>query len=166
MKIETRALTAVAILALASALTASQGPAKSAAPANTTSPAVQELATRLERRVPELMDMAAVPGAQLAVIQGGKAVWTRSFGVANSDTGTPVTDASVFEAASLSKPVFAYAVLKLADAGKIDLDTPLVTYLPGRYDVDGDDRVKLITARHVLEPSAPGFRTGGPAASR
>ncbi len=79
------------------------------------------LAARLRQRIPELMEQAVVPGAQIAMINGGTTAWHASFGFANAETKAPVTDASVFEAASLSKPVFAYAVLKLVDAG---LDRP------------------------------------------
>ena len=96
------------------------------------------------------MDQAGVQGVQVAVLGNGKTAWHASFGLANAETKAPVTDASVFEAASLSKPVFAYAVLKLVDAGKIDLDTPISSYLPGRYDVGDDARLAQITPRHVL----------------
>src|SRR5262249_26786218 len=68
----------------------------------------------------------------------------------------PVDDNTVFEAASLSKPVFAYAVLKLVEQGKIGLDVPLTKYLPKPY-VDGDPRLEKITARIVLS-----HRTGFP----
>jgi CubicO group peptidase (beta-lactamase class C family) len=53
-------------------------------------------------------------------------------GAANGCEGTQATSAqrSVFQAASLSKPVFAYAVLKLAEQGKLNLDTPVMNYLP------------------------------------
>ena len=73
---------------------------------------------------PRLMAQAGVQGVQVAVLSGGKTAWHASFGFANAETKAPVTDASIFEAASLSKPVFAYAVLTLVDAGQIDLDTP------------------------------------------
>jgi len=49
----------------------------------------------------------------------------------------------------MSKPVFAYAVLKLCEKGVIDLDTPLTRYTDDRF-LDGDPRLDLITARHVL----------------
>lgn len=49
------------------------------------------------------------------------------------DRGREPTADSVFQAASLSKPVFAYAVLKLAQEGLLNLDTPLVSYLPNGY---------------------------------
>jgi CubicO group peptidase (beta-lactamase class C family) len=96
------------------------------------------------------MAEADIPGLSIAVIRDSKVIWTRAFGVTNSETKTPVNDNTVFEAASLTKPLFAYAVLKLVDDGKLDLDTPLVKYLPGRYDVGADQRLDQITTRHVL----------------
>jgi CubicO group peptidase (beta-lactamase class C family) len=104
----------------------------------------------LEKNFPELMKKADVPGASIALIRDGKPVWTRGFGVKNSETREPVTDETVFEAASLSKPVFAYAVLKLVDAGRLDLDTTLNKNLPGNYDAGDDARINQITARRVL----------------
>ena len=108
------------------------------------------LAAQLGRRVPGLMEEAGVAGVQVALVRDAAVAWTGAFGLANADTKAPVTGDSVFEAASLSKPVFAYAVLKLADAGRINLDAPLVSYLPGPYDVADDARIEQITARHVL----------------
>ncbi len=117
----------------------------------------EDLADRLETRVPHLMAEAVVPGVQIALIGNGTTTWHRAFGLAHAQAGTPVTDASVFEAASLTKPLFAYAVLKLVAEGRLDLDTPLVTYLPGRYDLESDEHLKAVTARHVLS-----HRTGFP----
>ena len=71
------------------------------------------------------MTEADIPGLSIAVISDSKMAWTHAFGVTNSDTKAPVNANTVFEAASLTKPVFAYAVLKLVDSGKLDLDTPL-----------------------------------------
>lgn len=108
----------------------------------------------LEKNLPALMKAADIPGISIALVRGGKPVWTRGFGVKNSATKEAVTDETVFEAASLTKPVFAYAVLKLVDAGKLDPDAPLNKYLPGNYDVAADDaRINQITARRVLSHS-------------
>ena len=109
-----------------------------------------QVVARLEQHVPQLMKDGGVPGLAIALLRGGEVVWHRGFGVRNSKTKEPVDDATVFEAASLSKPVFAYAVLKLVDSGKFDLDKPLNQYLPGNYDVGDDPRLNQITARHVL----------------
>jgi CubicO group peptidase (beta-lactamase class C family) len=109
----------------------------------------KEVIAQLEKNIPQLMKDGDVPGLSIAVIRDAKVVWLRSFGVANSATNQPVGDDTIFEAASLSKPVFAYGVLKLVEKGKLDLDTPLVKYLPKPY-VENDERAGLITARMVL----------------
>ena len=109
------------------------------------------------------MKEADIPGLSIAVIRDSKVIWTRGYGVTNAETKVRVNDNTVFEAASLTKPVFAYAVLKLVDSGKLDLDTPLVKYLPGRYDVGEDQRLDQITARHVLSHTTgfPNWRPRG-----
>jgi CubicO group peptidase (beta-lactamase class C family) len=111
---------------------------------------------QLEKDVPELMKKYAVPGLAIAVIRGGKTTWVHGFGIKEAATGRPVTGDTVFEAASLSKPVFAYGVLKLVEQGKLGLDVPLTTYLPKPF-VAGDERLARITARIVLS-----HRTGFP----
>lgn len=103
----------------------------------------------LEADIPKLLHEANVPGISLVVIRDGKTYWLHSFGVKDEKTKQLVSEDTIFEAASLSKPVFAYGVLKLVDEGKLDLDTPLTKYLPQRY-IPGDDRLDKITARIVL----------------
>ncbi|MGI8817825.1 MAG: serine hydrolase, partial [Gemmatimonadales bacterium] len=83
----------------------------------------------LLRHLPRLLELASVPGLALAVVDRGR-VWTRGFGRAIEDPEQSVSEETVFEAASLGKPVFAYAVLRLVDAGVLDLDRPLYDYLP------------------------------------
>ena len=123
----------------------------------------EQIVSRLQEVVPRLMADGIVPGLSVALVQDGALVWHQGYGVKNAQTKEPVTETTMFEAASLSKPVFAYAVLKLVDAGKLDLDIPLTKYLPGNYDVADDARIGLITARHVLShrPGFPNWRQGG-----
>jgi len=97
-----------------------------------------------------------IPGISLALIKDGKLVYHKTYGVLNSMTGEKVNDNTLFEAASITKPVFAFAVQRLAERGVIDLDKPLYLYLPYK-DIEHDERYKLITARHVLT-----HRTGFP----
>ena len=165
MNTATRLAVAVGLLLSASGLPLRAGTAPRAQQtqaANARAAEIQPLVARLQGRIPALMEQAAVQGLQIAVISGGKTAWHASFGFANAETKAPVTDASIFEAASLSKPVFAYAVLTLVDAGQIDLDTPLSKYLPGRYDVGDDTRLDLITPRHILSHRSgfPNWRPG------
>lgn len=114
----------------------------------------------LEAKIPGLLHEANVPGMSLALIRDGKTYWLYSFGVKDERTKQRVTEDTIFEAASLSKPVFAYGVLKLVDEGKLDLDTPLTKYLPQRY-IAGDDRLDKITARIVLSHRT-GFKNWRP----
>ncbi|HUQ98092.1 MAG TPA: serine hydrolase domain-containing protein, partial [Gemmatimonadaceae bacterium] len=76
------------------------------------------------------------------------AIATTGFGVTRAGGGAPVTADTVFEAASLSKPVFAYLVHTLAAEGKLDLARPLSTYLALPNPADAASAP--ITARHVL----------------
>src|SRR5215203_987041 len=101
----------------------------------------------LLRNLPRLLELASVPGLAMAVIEG-KRVWRRGFGKAIEEPAQSVSEETVFEAASLGKPVFAYAVLRLVDAGVLDLDHPLYEYLP-TPDAN-NPRMKRVTARHVL----------------
>jgi CubicO group peptidase (beta-lactamase class C family) len=95
------------------------------------------------------MDSAQIPGVALAILDGGRLVWSGGFGNADSQPGRINASRTVFEAASLSKPVIAYAALKLVDAGQLDLDRPLVNYT-SYPELAGDQRGQLITARMVL----------------
>jgi CubicO group peptidase (beta-lactamase class C family) len=105
--------------------------------------------------LPKLMEISDVPGIGIGVVRGGKLTFQRYEGVADVSTGKPVTADTLFPAASLGKPVFAYAALRLADDGKLDLERPLKAYVPDHTpaDVRGDK----VTARHVLAHSS-GYR--------
>ncbi len=120
-----------------------------------------QLSAALDGLVPRLMKDGDVPGVSAAVVRDGTVLWHRAFGVKDAGTGVRVDDSTIFEAASLSKPVFAYAVAKLVDAGRLDLDAPLTKYLPGDYVED--PRLPLITARRVLSHTAglPNWRPRG-----
>ena len=124
---------------------------------------LEQITSKLERDVPQWMKEADVPGLSIALVRDGRLVWHHGFGLKDSKTKEPVTEDTVFEAASLSKPVFAYAVLKLVDAGKFDLDKPLNQYLPGDYDVGPDPRLGQITAHRVLSHTTgfPNWRPRG-----
>jgi len=112
---------------------ASQPPPASAAPPDTVA---------LERTIPDVLRASGVPGLAMAVVDHGQVVWTGRFG----NVKDPET---VFEAASLSKPVFAYLVLRLVDRGQFDLDRPLAELL--EYPrAEGDPRYRRITGRMVL----------------
>ncbi|SDF75428.1 CubicO group peptidase, beta-lactamase class C family [Mucilaginibacter pineti] len=90
-----------------------------------------------------------IPGLSIAVINDGKIAYQRQWGFENLETKKTVDEQTLFEAASMSKTVFAYFVLKMADKRLINLDTPLYKYLPNPA-ISYDERYKRITARMVL----------------
>jgi CubicO group peptidase (beta-lactamase class C family) len=96
----------------------------------------------------QLLVDGGVPGLSMAHILNGEIAGTLAAGTRNKGTGAPVEANTIFEAASLSKPLFAYAVLQLVDAGTLMLDAPLVTYIPDY--VPNDPRATEITVRNVL----------------
>jgi len=112
-----------------------------------------ELISFLETYIPEQMDRNHVPGLSIALIRDGKVVWTENFGESNSITKTPVTERTIFEAASLGKPVAAFGALRLVEAGDILLDTPLDKYLPHPFLLDPQGR-REISLRNVLSHSS------------
>ena len=71
---------------------------------------------RLAREVPDLLQVSDVPGLSMAVVRAGQVVWSGAFGTVNDSAKHLLDAGTVFEAASLSKPVFAYLVLRLAVA--------------------------------------------------
>jgi CubicO group peptidase (beta-lactamase class C family) len=96
----------------------------------------------------QLLEDGRVPGLSIAVIRNGEIADLSVAGVRNASTGTPVDAETIFEAASLSKPVFAYAVLRLIDAGVLSLDTKLADHAADY--VPDDPRAAGITVRDVL----------------
>jgi CubicO group peptidase (beta-lactamase class C family) len=96
----------------------------------------------------QILKNGHVPGLSFALVRDGKIVETKELGVRDTAIGAAIDSHTIFEAASLSKPVFAYAVLQLVDAGKLSLDTPLSKYAPD-YVTD-DPRAASITVRDVL----------------
>jgi CubicO group peptidase (beta-lactamase class C family) len=94
---------------------------------------------------------AAVPAMAAAVMREDRPDRFICCGVRGLQEPIPVDENTVFEAASLSKPVFAYAVLQLVDQGRLSVDAPLGDYLPNYLPTD--ERAPAITARQVLSHS-------------
>lgn len=107
------------------------------------------------------MTAAGIPGLSLAYVKDGAIDELYHLGVRSFDTGGSVDEQTVFAAASLSKPIFAYGVMKLVEAGRLDLDRPLFEYL--EYEaLRHDPRARQITARMTLSHTAglPNWRNG------
>ena len=70
-----------------------------------------------------------VNAVSLAVIDDYEIVWAEAFGLADAEEGIPATTETLFQAASVSKPVAAAGVLAAAQAGELDLDAPIHSIL-------------------------------------
>lgn len=98
------------------------------------------------------MQSLDIPGLAFALINDGEVVYTQTYGVQNKETQARITPKTIFEAASVSKSVFAYFVMLMVEHGKIALDAPLFKYVS--EPLIEDERYKQITARMVLAHTA------------
>ena len=128
----------------------------------------EQLIPMLQAKIPQLMKEGHVPGLSMVLIEENRIVWKGTFGVRIAGKPEKVDDETVFEAASMSKPLFTYRVLKLVEDEGFDLDRPLDSYLSEPY-LPEDPLAKKITARMVMlhRSGLPnwrkgGWRTGGP----
>jgi CubicO group peptidase (beta-lactamase class C family) len=99
-------------------------------------------------RLALLADKHGVPGANLAILSGDEIV-EAAYGVLNKRTGVEVTTDSLFQIGSISKVWTGTLVMQLVDEGKLDLDEPVVTYLP-EFKVADPEVTKTVTTRHLL----------------
>lgn len=106
-------------------------------------------AAKLDRFIEERMKKLKVPGVSVVIIKDGSIAYKGAFGVKNTSTGEKITNRTIFEAASLSKPLFAYFVMLQVQKGLIELDEPLYQYHPNKHLLI-DSRHKQITARMLL----------------
>lgn len=101
-----------------------------------------------------------LPGAGVAFIENGEVAWEGAYGVTNIATGTPVKADTLFQAASLSKPIFAYTVFQAIDQGMLTLDDRLSDHFVPE-DMPDHPWAKAITVRDVLQHTAglPNWRS-------
>jgi beta-lactamase class C len=84
----------------------------------------------LDQRLQQLMTKPAMVGIAVGVVENGRITFLRGYGETLAGSGDPVTPATVFRWASVSKGVAATMVAKLSQQGKIRLDAPVVNYAP------------------------------------
>ena len=99
----------------------------------------------------QIMEKYRVPGVSIAVIKDFAIHWTKGYGVADVSSGAPVTPETMFQAASISKPVSAMAVLRAVQEGKLSLDQDINTILKSWQLPTGDfTREHAVTLRTLL----------------
>lgn len=89
----------------------------------------QSVEAQVERYVQSEMQERRIPGLQIAVVQGGKIVMLKSYGMAELPHSLPVTKRSVFSINSATKSFTAVAIMQLVEQGKVALDAPVSRYI-------------------------------------
>lgn len=103
----------------------------------------------------ERMAHYRVPGVSIAVINEGKIEWARGYGVIEARGSTPVAPDTLFQAASISKPVTATAVLRLVEAGKLQLDQDVNSALKSwQVPAHPASKNEKVTIRRILSHTA------------
>ncbi len=123
-----------------------------------------EVRDSLRQLVPDAMRRHNVPGVSLALVRDREIVWAEAFGLRDVEAKAPLSPTTVFEAASLCKPAYAYVVLKQVELGKFDLRLPVMEYLPADV-IPEDPRFKKVTAWHLLTHTS-GIEPGPPKGRR
>lgn len=106
----------------------------------------------LESRLLELATKYDVPGASVAVLQDGEVV-TAAVGELNRETGVEATTDSLFQIGSITKVYTAALVARFVERGELDLDTPIINYLPD-FKVQDETASRTVTLRHLLSHSS------------
>jgi CubicO group peptidase (beta-lactamase class C family) len=92
--------------------------------------AVDEAVAKLDGIADDLMKKSGIPGMAVAVVHGGKTVYAKGFGVKDVHTGDKIDPDTVFQLASLSKPLSSTVVAHQVGTNTIGWDTPIVSKLP------------------------------------
>ncbi|QRQ63453.1 serine hydrolase [Sphingobacterium multivorum] len=116
------------------------------------------------------MEFYQVPGVSIAVIKNAEILWSKTYGFADLDSKTPVRSNTLFQVASMSKPVSAYAALKEVELGKLASNADVNLYLKSwKIPENNWTRAKNVTLKNIISHTAgltvsgfPGYRTTDP----
>ena len=107
-----------------------------------------KIKSEVDQIVTSFMNEHDAPGFAVAILNKDEVIYKNAYGIQNIHTNEPVTTQTMFHMASVTKTIVATALMQLHEQGKMDIDQPIVKYLP--YFRLVDDRYKLITTRHAL----------------
>jgi serine beta-lactamase-like protein LACTB len=138
------ALPAALALLLASPAGASE-PSRARPAISSASSLPGDTVTAIREAVADEMSRLGIPGLSLAVAEAGELRHEAGFGFADVENEVPARPETVYRLASVSKPITAAAVMKLAEEGRLDLDAPVSRYCP-----DFPEKAWPVTARQLL----------------
>lgn len=116
----------------------------------------------------EMMARYKVPGVSVAVIDHGEIIWARGFGVKEVGRKDKVSANTLFQAASISKPISATAMLRLVEQNKLSLDAPINSYLKSWHLPENEyTKTEQVSLRRLVSHTAglnvhgfPGYAVG------
>jgi len=122
------------------------------------------------KSITEVMKEMNIPGISVAIINNFEVVWSKGYGIADTETKQPVDENTIFQAASISKPVTAMAVMKMVQDCKLDLDKNINTYLTSWQLPENElTAKKAVTLKNLLSHNAgvtvhgfPGYKPDAP----
>lgn len=131
-----------------------------AAPLNAQAPAAFERSWRaFAERFHQQMEVQGVVGGSIWFVRDGAVIGKEVHGLADRDTKRPVDDNTIYDWASNTKTLTGIAIMQLRDRGRLQLDDPVVRYLPELSAVHNPHgSMEAITIRHLMSHSA-GFRS-------
>ena len=146
------------ILALSASISASAHSASQAGDAlaigNAQSTDPQHQFAPVREVIAKTLEEAKVPSIAVAVVKDGKIIWEEAFGWADKERQIPATAHTPYSLASMTKPITATAVVKLHEAGKLDIDAPIERYLGDIKLASHAGSTDGVTARRIMAHSA------------
>src|SRR5262249_35693358 len=119
-------------------------------------------------RIREYVRVSGIPALALGIVRGRDLVYAQGFGRVRRDgSGSEVTPDTIFPSCSTAKPITGSAIMKLVETGILELDRPVIEYLPW-LEYPNSSEVSGVTLRHLLthtsglssDPDFPFFRSG------
>jgi CubicO group peptidase (beta-lactamase class C family) len=110
--------------------------------------------TELTQALDEAVGANRIPGAQVAIIENGEVSLSYTYGVADRNLGTPVTEQTVFRAGSISKSFVGVALMMAVEDGLLSLDTPIAEAAPDVEFINPWEDTLPVTLAHVMEHTA------------
>ena len=124
---------------------------------------IEDIIAKYRQEIPRLMAQENIPGLAVALVDDQGILWTEGFGFTDTDRRVPITPDTIFSVQSMSKLFTALGVMRAVQAGVLDLDAPIITYLPdfSVHSIFEEHPERKITLRHLLSHTA-GFTHEAP----
>ncbi len=108
----------------------------------------------IESYLNQLVESGDPPGSSVVVVKGGKIVYNRAFGYADEPRGVKATPDTVYHWWSMTKIPTAMAVMQLQEQGKLNLDDPVIKYLPWFQVNYPSSSSRVMTLRNLMQHSS------------